>query len=296
MKRNYLSIRAALFALGVASALALPSISSAGQFVLNGAVTCTTLDGGANMDPQGNLNVTCTTTTTQPTTAPVCTISVNPATPIQAGQSAAISASCIPAATSYTWTSSAGAPTMVGSFQSLTFGTAGTYTYQVFGTNTIGPGQLSPVATVTVTPPGPPPVGGCTTTAVDGVVQPIYYQVSPFINKNSYISYQLPIYTSSGSMIEFTSVQSTSTQLSLPTQFSISTCPGKFDVAPACTVFGNADSMRMLATTGSSPLLGAPCTLTSGQQYYFNVRNVKPDLTPSCNVTSCSLVLTFRGS
>ncbi|MBK7002493.1 MAG: serine protease [Rhodoferax sp.] len=78
--------------------------------------------------------------------APVCTLSANPAT-ITAGGSTTLSASCSPAASSYTWTGGTCAGT-TGS--TCTVNPSATTTYSVTGTNTGGAGAAAS-ATVTVT-------------------------------------------------------------------------------------------------------------------------------------------------
>ncbi len=80
-----------------------------------------------------------------PTTTPVCTLSVNPAS-VNAGSSATLSATCNPAATSYTWTggSCTDATTSV-----CTVNPANTTSYTLKGSNSAGTGAEA-LATVYV--------------------------------------------------------------------------------------------------------------------------------------------------
>ncbi|MBK6999481.1 MAG: DUF1566 domain-containing protein [Rhodoferax sp.] len=87
------------------------------------------------------------------TPPPVCRLSANPAS-ITAGSSATLTASCTPAATSYTWTGG----TCAGSTgTTCTVTPTATTTYTVAGTNAGGTGTVDS-ASVTVTTPGGAPV------------------------------------------------------------------------------------------------------------------------------------------
>jgi len=77
--------------------------------------------------------------------APTCTIAASPAT-IPAGQSSVLTASCVPAATNYSWSANAS----LGSVASGTVSPTATTTYTMTASNAYGPGGTAS-ATVTVT-------------------------------------------------------------------------------------------------------------------------------------------------
>lgn len=291
MKRNLLSIRAAILALGALGALALPTLSTAATFSLNNTLTCNSVDGGMSMDPAGNLTINCTVVTAgATTTAPVCSVSTSPGT-ITAGGTSTVSASCNPAATSYVWTTSSLAPAISGSSQQLTFATAGTYTYQVAGTNTIGQGALSAAGTVQVNAAIAAAPGSCTTTAVNGQFVGKVMQVYPVISRGGSASYAMEVYSAPGANITLsTAPGGTNAVGNLWTELALSTCPGDFNVPAECRVNGIADAMQMSLSATAAAVPGQ-CVVVVGQQYYINVRNVYNDnLTPSCS-GNCSLLL-----
>jgi hypothetical protein len=84
-----------------------------------------------------------------PAGSPVCILSSSNMNLFE-GQTTNISVRCYPEATSYTWTISGGAPTVVGAGGAVTFPTAGVYTYTVIGINDLGAGQQSRVLTIRV--------------------------------------------------------------------------------------------------------------------------------------------------
>jgi hypothetical protein len=93
---------------------------------------------------------------------PSCALTLSPSL-ITANGSATATVICQPAATSYTWdaaeTNAPAAPASPVDQASLTFVTAGTYTYKVLGVNATGSGPKAS-ATITVQPPagGPGPL------------------------------------------------------------------------------------------------------------------------------------------
>lgn len=291
MKRNNLSIRVAVTAIGaLCGAIMIPSISHAvGAVTVNGVATCASST-AMSMNPAGDIAINCTPPGSTPppvTSVPICSVSVNPIN-ISVGQTSNISAVCNPAATSYVWTTSAGAPGVSNAGGAPTFATAGTYLYQVTGTNSAGSSLISNSSQVVVGATGapPPPNGSCpaaTGSFADNGVKLVS------IDRSGYVSYALPIYTQSGRTLEILSIQSTASQATLMGEFSLSTCPGDFTVPDMCKAWGsvNQSGMQLYATTNTAQVAGT-CTLINGTQYYLNVRNVKADrVTPSCTPQTC---------
>ncbi len=294
MKRNNISIRAAVAAMGaLCGAMMLPALSqAAGVVTVNGGQVCVSST-SMSLNPAGDIVINCTAASNgdgAPTTAPSCTVNVSPAA-ITTGQSSNISAVCNPAATSYAWTASASAPTVSGSGASVPFPTAGTYTYSVTGTNNIGAGAASPGVSVVVSAAStsgscanPKPVNGSFTG--NGIK-------NLAIDRGGSVSYQVPVYTAARTL-EILSVQSTSSQSDLTSEFSVSECPGDFDTVPAeCKTWGtvNQSGTQLYAAVSSAPIAGA-CTAIIGKTYYINVRNTKFDrVTPACTPQTCYMIL-----
>jgi hypothetical protein len=299
MKRNPISMRAAVVALGALCGLImLPSISHAGAVSVNGSPVCTATSTNLTLNPAGDVVITCTAPSSGPaTTVPVCSVAVSAAS-ITTGGTSSVTPVCNPAATSYTWTASAGAPAISGTGGTLSFPTAGTYTYTVQGTNTAGLGPISAAGTVVVTTGTP--ATGCTTTAVDGVFTGRYGQFNPAIPRGGYVSYELPASTTNGLIVMLASAPSTSSQAYLWTEFAVAKCPGDFGaqgVDAQCVSNGIAESMNMSPTWGAAETPGRACTMEIGKKYYLNVKNVYTDhSTPSCNVGTCWLVLQMHSN
>ena len=292
MKRKNLSIRVAVTAIGaLCGAIMIPSIAYAvGAVQVNGSAVCASST-NMSMNPAGDIVINCTAPGVQPppVSVPVCAVSVNPIN-IGVGQSSNIFASCNPAATSYAWTTSAGAPAVVGAGGAPTFAAAGTYLYQVTGSNAAGSGIISNSSQVVVaaTVTQPPPTGGACTTVSTGLFSDNGVKLVS-IDRAGYVSYALPIYTQSGRTLEILSIQSTASQSNLTGEFSISTCPGDYTVPDTCKAWGsvNQSGMQLYATTNTGQVAGT-CTLINGTQYYLNSRNVKFDrVTPSCTPQTC---------
>jgi hypothetical protein len=293
MRPSNLSVRVAVAAIGaLCGAIMIPSLSYAvGAVQVNGSPICAS-NTNMSMNPAGDISIVCTApgTTTTPTTPPVCTVSVSPVN-ITVGQTSNISAVCNPAATSYQWTMASTAPAVSNAGGAPSFPTAGTYYYQVTGSNGAGAGLISNMYPVVVaaatTAPPPPPSGSCTTTATGAFADNGVKLVS--IDRSGYVSYALPVYTAPSRTLEILSIQSTASAQSLMGEFSISTCPGDYTVPDMCKAFGsvNQSGMQLYAVTSTGQVTGA-CTLIYGTQYYLNARNVKSDrVTPSCTAQTC---------
>ena len=114
------------------------------------------------------------------------------------------------------------------------------------------------------------------------------------ISRGGSVAYAMPLYPDAGRTIELLSIQSTSSQSDLTSEFSLSTCPGAFTNIPAeCKTWGtvNQSGTQLMATTNATPVAGS-CTLIIGTQYYVNVRNVAFDrVTPSCTPSVCYMIL-----
>jgi hypothetical protein len=97
-----------------------------------------------------------------------------------------------------------------------------------------------------------------------------------------------------GRTLEILSIQSTSSQQDLTSEFSISECPGNFDTMPVdCKTWGtvNQSGTQLYATTRDTPVTGT-CTLALNKQYYINVRNTRFDrVTPACTPQTCYMIL-----
>jgi hypothetical protein len=283
MKTNYLSIRAAVTAIGaLCCAIVLPSIShAAGGLSVNGQNVC---GSGTNMNlnPAGDIVVQCIPPNTGPATSPPsCTVTVSPAS-IGAGSSSSITAACTPAATSWLWSVTAGGPAMSGPSASLVFPTPGTYVYTVTPSNAAGSG--APAAGSVIVTGGPPTTGDCTPISTSGAFAANGVKLIS-IDRGAKVSYALPVYGTPGKTLEILSIQSTASQSDLTSEFSVSTCPGDFDRVPAeCKTWGtvNQSGTQLYASTNGFPLAGT-CTVITGQQYYINVRNTQFDrVTPAC--------------
>jgi len=272
----------------LAGVVSIPGFAQTQQVtVVGGTATCS---GSPNMtvDPAGNLNFTnCTLNTGAPTTAPVCTLANVAAT---TGVPATITASCIPAATTYVWAGSVapsgGFPTNSGSIQ-VTFPTAGTYQYAVQGTNAIGTGNTAS-ANVTVTDPGQggncasfPAAASTTVWATTGQQNTTVTFVA-----EGYATFKLPLFTSASSALgtiglrAFSAVNyivpgKTSDGNTLRTTFAVSTCPGDFtsSAIPAkCTATGTPENQAIQLLFKPYATTTGYCTLVPGTQYYLNVK------------------------
>jgi hypothetical protein len=127
-----------------------------GSFMIINSVRVGSIGGVAVQNPL-NLPPTAggTGSVQAPTGTPVCTITSSNVTLFE-GQVTNISASCTPRALTFAWESSAGAPLIQGGGNFIAFPSAGTFTYIVRGSNTLGTGAPSQVLTVTVSPRAAP--------------------------------------------------------------------------------------------------------------------------------------------
>ena len=174
---------------------------------------------------------------------------------------------------------------MSGASATLTFPTAGSFSYSLTGSNAAGAGVASTPATLTVTPVAatcvPQPVAG---------LFPGSIARSVAIARGGSVTWSLPIYTVVGRTLEILSSQTTSTEQGLTSEFTVSTCPGDFTRMQAeCDGWGGVETSgtQLIAATAASVLTGT-CTVVVGQQYYLNVRNIALDrVTPACAAQTC---------
>ena len=245
---------------------------------------------GSNGSGPGPASAAATVVVQTNTVVPVCSVSATPAS-ISAGGASTVTAICNPAATNgYAWTPTGGGPTMSGQSASLTFPVAGTFSYSVVGTNSVGPSLPLPAATASVVVA---PAGSCVPKAVTGGFTANGIR-NLAIDRGSSVTYSMPIYSVAGRTIEILSIQSTSSQSDLTSEFSVSTCPGDFDNMQAdCKTWGtvNQSGTQLFATTNANPVNGT-CTLILGTQYYINVRNTRYDrVSPACTPQTCYMIL-----
>ncbi|MEP7069456.1 MAG: hypothetical protein ABI789_09460 [Usitatibacter sp.] len=297
MKRNYISIRAAVAAIGaLCGAIMLPSIShAAGSVKVNGVQQCSSST-TMSLDPSGDLVISCLAPgngggggTSGP---PSCYVNMSTLAAV-VGQPVTIAAVCNPSATGYTWASNGG-PAISGQSATVSFPAVGTYSYTVAGTNSSGAGGVSPAVAVLVSATAPVGTGSCanakpvTGTFTGNGIRNLS------IDRGSSVAYALPIYPAAGRTLEMLSVQSTSSQSDLTSEFSVSTCPGDFDtMQPECKTWGtvNQSGTALFGTTSGAVVPGT-CTVVVGAQYYVNVRNVKYDrTTAACTPQTCYMIL-----
>jgi hypothetical protein len=294
------SIYRGAFALLGAFALAgaMPTVAVAQGVVVNGNPVCTDAP-NLTLTPAGTVTMTCTAVSTNPNGPPACTVgNVNVAT---AG-TGTVTASCTPAATSYTWATTDTtpgpfpSPVPTGSSWSIQFPTAGTFHYAMQASNANGVGNVVNFA-VSVADAGA--CGGLLSSATWSALT--VNSGLATVPQNSYYSFKLPVFPTAGKTEIFNAINSSNPGVApLPTEFTVSACPGDFtNFVPSCKVYGTPDngaitlSARMYAP-GTSILGG--CGLRTGIQYYLNVRNVDSSNVNACPVGQCSLIVQHHGS
>jgi len=321
---------AALAALGLlCGAAALPTLSEASQFKLNGTTKCSSIDGGLTMDPAGNITITCTEDNPNPGTvsAPVCNPSASPGTftsSSTASNTITFSANCTGSPTSYQWGNSPLSPPISpvgnGSTGTTLFGPgtpAGSYTFYITASNAAGTSAQATLNYVVTAPGVIPCVGGnvvnnacqcpsgqslvggvCTPnsggTQCSGNVDAFAYtgQFKDFsIVKGGTASFRLPNVTLSNRHAEMIAFQSTATPSDLQSEVAISTACGNFEVDPICKQSGSSWSSIDLYAFSTN--MGY-CVLTPGTTYYVNVRNVVGGV-DSCKNASCAQRLQYIG-
>lgn len=123
----------------------------AGNITLSGATGNSCSYSNVTVDSSGNLTAACVTSS--PTLSPTCTLVASPST-INAGSISTLTASCSPAATSYTWTG----PNTTNFTSGGTVTPTATTTYTVTGTNGDGIGNTaSAIVSIAVIAPTPTP-------------------------------------------------------------------------------------------------------------------------------------------
>jgi len=293
----------------VGAMLAFPLAGQAQQQVkVGGSMVCSG-DVTMQVDPAGNLNFpNCTLASTGggAPTAPVCT-NVTASVTADATATRTIQASCSnggAAIDSYAWTPvTTGAPFPTTAPTGVSFGAVyptapATFAYSVTAHNSVG---TSASATVTVNVVAP---GVCGTATANGTWSSTTYNTATLsILKGSYVAYKLPVWTAANKIQYFSGVNNgagsgNDANYPLITEFAISTCPGDFNVPAACTMF--ADPMNGVGNLKSHTIgpttTPTGCALVTGQQYYFNVRNVDGGLVNTCQSSSCSLIVKMTGN
>jgi hypothetical protein len=259
------------------------------------------------VDPAGNLNFpNCTASTTGgggggvPTVAPTCT---NSTITVDADLAVnrTITASCTGVAIDgYGWqpVSAApfpqAAPTTV-SFSAGPFTTAGdTFTYNVAAHNAIGFGA-SAIVTVNVVAPG---VCGANQASATWTGLTVNSGLAT-VPQNSYYAFKLPLFPTASKSENFNAINAPNPgAVPLPTEFTISTCPGDFtNFLPSCKAYGAPDNSSIGLSARTYPATGATfgCALRVGVQYYLNVRNVDSSNVNACPLGQCSLIVQHHG-
>jgi hypothetical protein len=235
---------------------------------------------GTNGSGAGAASAAATVTVTAASVAPTCTVIATPST-ITAGGTSTLTASCSPIADTYTW--GGNGPVVSGAGGTVTFANAGSYTYTVRGTNSVGQGPVSATIFVTVNAAG----SGCSTVTAGAFTGNGIKHIG--IERGGNSAFSLPVYTQSNRLLEILSIQSMSSSGDLTAEYAISPCAGDFSVPAACRTWGtvNSSGMQLYASTGTAQVSGN-CTLINGTQYYLNVRMVLQDrVTPACTVQTC---------
>jgi len=257
----------------------------------------------------GDVTIVCQAvgTTTGTPAAPSC---LGQTTSIQVGGTATVSALCTGTntTTTYAWTSVTGSapPFTATNSVSVTnvgpFPAVGNYSYSLTATNTPGGSSTPTTAMVVVsaTPP-PPPLPTCSTASVNGNVPATYGQFSPTIPAGGFVSYSLPVYTSTGKAIYMSTVEGSGRDgQNVQVQFAVATCPGDFDPTKTalaeCSKNQVVEAMVLPATTGTARTPTSICTLVTNTQYYLNVRNTYANGTNACGYASCSFVVTLNSN
>ena len=109
----------------------------------------------------------------------------------------------------------------------------------------------------------------------------------------------LPIFPTAAKQEIFQAIQASNPgAVPLPGEFVISSCPGDFtNVVGSCKVYANVDggTLKLTARTYAPPGLNIGCSLTTGTQYYLNVRNVDTNNVNACPGSQCSMIIQHHG-
>lgn len=296
MKISYLSTAAAVLA------IALTQASGAGVLTLNGGIGNGGTITGVSIDAAGNITVTGTAAggggggggaTTAPSS---CTIGANTFTPT-AGGSSILSVNCTggSAATSYSWTSSAGAPTIAtGPTNPVTvnFPTAGgPFTYSATASNSAGSTNTTNNVSITVSAQQ---TGNCPAALAGTIEVPFAWNPPTNYIRTSIKQNEIRAYSFTTSSVS-TRVGSVALGPNTSTQFaskliSLSRCPGDFSVAFPCKADGIYATMNYAqGATGNFD----QCRLELNTRYYLNIRNgiaSNPAL-DTCSASTCSFDL-----
>ncbi|MFZ3321589.1 MAG: hypothetical protein WA190_04395 [Usitatibacter sp.] len=315
MKRLHLILgRGALLATAALAALMVSSASTAQTVSVNGNNTsCTAGTTQLGVNTTGDITITCIV---GGTTTFSCTATANPSS-IQTGVSTStslLSAICNGPISNVAWTVPAGFTLTSGTANSqqiiVNAGTAAVsstaYQFGVTVTPTTGTAYTNNAIPLTVTAASTGGSSGGTTGcgssngtfAKNGAFNPSF-AAGGSVQTASYL---IPAsFMAVNNVIQFTTVQNTgSWNASLGIELVVSPCPGDFSsttVPAGCTLFSNAESgqlwVAMSAATASK--YGAACVLSppaSTAPYYLNVREVRPDLSPSCpSGNTCSFIV-----
>lgn len=268
--------------------------AGAAQAVTISELTDPACSGGFSFDSANN-RIVCNVSQS----APVCKLNnstSNVALSSSVNGTATITASCTPSATSYSWNTSSGAPSISGSGGALTFPSAGTFTYSVTGTNGDGTGAPSNTVTVTVSDgvsQSPPPPSSCPATPagttiiamggrdnyskidfnqafdapgnrIDSVSEAGQIKAWEFDN-NAYLSGKI-----TGTAGNYGSNYK---------DWSVSACPGDFSssLPAACLKIRRTGLTLYYHATNAKLSDGTPsCVIPAGQKMYLNVRATDP--------------------
>jgi len=225
-----------------------------------------------------------------PTAAPSCTVSAN-TTSVSTNGAATITSSCNqPPILSYAWTTSSGASAISGSGGTLVFGTVGSYTYSVKGTNSVGEGPASNTVTINVSDASqpPPPPSSCPATPAGTTIIAVGgrddYSKIEFNEAFDAPGNRIDSVSGAGQIKAwefnnnaYLSGKITGTAGNYGSNYkdwSVSACPGDFSSSlPAKCVKIRTTGLTMYyhasdATKG--------CVLPAGQKMYLNVRATDP--------------------
>lgn len=98
---------------------------------------------------------------------------------------------------------------------------------------------------------------------------------TPVLSGSDYASYKLPIASAPNKVMIFSGVNSPAPGTAgLLAQFSLSTCPGDFSGPAKCQVTGRPENGAISLTAHTATSDKPYCTVVTGTQYYFNVRNL----------------------
>lgn len=187
----------------------------------------------------------------------------------------------------------------------------------IFGLTAVMAFADCPTVLPTPAPVVQPAPTGCSATGYKMTLDGSYASDTASIRSNGFVSYKLPIYTTTnipagtkvGSITipgtlatQFTGVQNNvdaSTSPRWGVQFAVSPCVGDFtSMAANCTAWGIPDNGGIvLRAYPAASQSGNNCTTQFGKQYFLNVRFIdNTKLKPTCPNTLCTVIINFNSS